>query len=401
MKKIVGLLILAGGQGTRLGYNHAKGMYNIEMPSNRSIFELLCKRFLRSQIRGLLNPYFIACEELKKPPITNSHIYIMTSPINDLETKAFFKDKQYFGIPEDKLHFVTQGTLPAIDTNGGILMEGKAKLALTPNGNGGIFICLLESDSTLFHEMQKSGIEYLHIIGIDNVLNKVLDPLQVGLSIHKKISCVIKVLPKKHYKECIGIFANIDKKGYELVEYSEISEDMAKQTNEKGELLFNHGKCLVLSIGNILNFFVSLPALLSIFKAHGHNLTNFFHIASKKIPYYSEGKLIKPNECNGYKFELFISGFIPYLEEDIIFLQIKREEEFAPVKNEKGSAEDSPDTARAMISSLHRSWLTKVGAVLEGDGLCEIDESLSYEGENLASFKGKVIKAPVYLKNQA
>lgn len=107
---------------------------------------------------------------------------------------------------------------------------------------------------------------------------------------------------------------------------------------------------------------------------------------------------MQPSESNGYKFELFANGFIPYLKDDVIFLQVKREEEFAPVKNAKGSPQDSPDAARAMISTLHRTWLTNAGAIIEGDGLCEIDEMVSYEGENLDAYKGQVIKTPVYLK---
>lgn len=165
----------------------------------------------------------------------------MTSPINDAETKAFFKEHNCFGIPESCIHFFTQGTIPAVDTEGKIMMEGRGKVALSPNGNGGIFVCLLESESALFPDMQKQGVEFLHITGIDNVLNKVLDPLQVGLSICRQKSCVVKTIPKRDYKERVGVFAKVDKKGYDLVEYSEISEEMAKQINSKGELLFNHG----------------------------------------------------------------------------------------------------------------------------------------------------------------
>lgn len=166
----------------------------------------------------------------------------MTSPINDSETKAFFKEHNYFGINENKVHFFSQGMLPAIDTEGRIILEGKGKINLSPNGNGGIFAYLLEKDSTLFPGMLKSGIEYLHIIGIDNILNRIMDPMQIGLCINKKVGAIIKTLPKNAYNERVGIFARVNKKGYDMVEYSEISEEMAKRTNDKGELLFNHGK---------------------------------------------------------------------------------------------------------------------------------------------------------------
>lgn len=148
----------------------------------------------------------------------------------------------------------------------------------------------------------------------------------------------------------------------------------------------------------MLNYLVALPALVSVFKTHSDDLTKLFHIAFKKIPYYSKGELVQPTKSNGYKFELFANGFIPYLKDDVIFLQVGREEEFSPVKNPEGSGQDSPDTARTMASALHRTWLNRAGAILEGNGLCEVSEMLSYEGEGLERFKGKVVKTPVYLE---
>ena len=150
--------------------------------------------------------------------------------------------------------------------------------------------------------------------------------------------------------------------------------------------------------GNILNYLVSLADLTEVFETHGRDLTKIYHIAVKKIPYYSKGVIVRPKENNGYKFELFVNGFIPFLTKPVSFYQVVREEEFAPVKNEKGNPQDSPDTARQLMSALHKKWLIQAGATVQGDGLCEIDELLSYEGENLAQFTGRVIVTPQYLK---
>jgi len=146
-----------------------------------------------------------------------------------------------------------------------------------------------------------------------------------------------------------------------------------------------------------LNYLANLNDLLNVYKTHSKDLTKLFHIANKKIPYYYKGKIIQPDKANGYKFELFVNGFIPYVTEKTIFYQVVREEEFAPVKNEKGNPVDSPDTALKMISELHRKWIEKNGGILDGEGILEIDELLSYEGENLEKIKGKTIKLPIYL----
>jgi len=164
----------------------------------------------------------------------------MTSPINDSETRDFFAKNNYFGIPPKNVHFFTQGVLPALDYSGKIILENRTKISLAPNGNGGIFSYLLESNSKLFPEMLENGIEFLQIIGIDNVLNKILDPIQIGLAVSKKAGCVIKTLPKRGWQERIGVFGKVDGK-YDLLEYSELSEELAKMTNSKGELQFNHG----------------------------------------------------------------------------------------------------------------------------------------------------------------
>ncbi len=143
---------------------------------------------------------------------------------------------------------------------------------------------------------------------------------------------------------------------------------------------------------------VTLKDLIGVFRTHSKDLTKLFHIALKKIPYFSKGKEVKPTKNNGYKFELFANGFIPYLKpEKVVFYQVVREEEFAPVKNEPGNPQDSPDTARKMLSDLHKGWLISAGAKVAGEGLCEVDSRMSYEGEGLERFKGKEIKLPAHV----
>ncbi len=195
---VVAVLVLAGGQGTRLGYDHPKGMYDIGLPTKRSIFEVLCRRFLRAQ-EYCISQFSsdLACEQLgEKMVAPRCHMYFMTSPINDAETKGFFAENHNFGVDPAKLHFFAQGVLPSLDLDGKIIMEKAARISLTPNGNGGIFAYLLEAESKFFPEMQSHGVEYLQIIGVDNVLNRLLDPVQVGLAVSRDAGCVIKTIPK-------------------------------------------------------------------------------------------------------------------------------------------------------------------------------------------------------------
>ena len=193
------VLILAGGQGSRLGFDGPKGMYNIKMPSNKSIFEFLSNRFLSSQkvAKTYNNDYVKPCT-----------LMIMTSKINHKETADFFKANNYFGIGEDNVKLFPQDTLPAIDTEGNVIVKNKLEIFEAPNGNGGCFIAL--KTHGILDYLKEKQIEYLNVVSVDNPLTKVLDPFFVGLTYLKKEAMSAKAIPKAHPKEAVGVFVRLN-----------------------------------------------------------------------------------------------------------------------------------------------------------------------------------------------
>lgn len=366
----VAAIVLAGGQGTRLGFSGPKGMYNIELPSEKSLFELMAERILK--LRQL------AGEDAKLP------FYVMTSPINHVETEAIFREKNFFGLGEENVMLFQQGMLPCLTTDGKIILETKSKVAMAPDGNGGIYPSLLSSGA--LEQMEARGVQYLHIFSIDNALVKPADPVFIGHCIAQKADCGNKSVWKSNPHEKVGVVALRDGKPC-VVEYSEISKEMAEQTDANGRLVFG--------AGNICNHFYTLDFLRNqVLK----NMGDLYHIAHKKIPYYDaeQDATVTPETNSGIKLETFIFDVFP-LSQNFAVFEAERTDEFAPVKNAPGSSTDSPDTARAMISNLSKLWLKKAGAKLENEDsneICEVSPLTSYAGEGLEKYSGETIKVP-------
>jgi len=368
----VAALVLAGGQGTRLGFSGPKGMYDIGLPSGHTLFQLLCERL--KKLKELAS-----CESLP--------FYIMTSPINHEETTAFFKDNDYFGLPEKDVLFFQQGMLPCMTNDGNIILESAGRVALAPDGNGGIYPSL--KNSGMIDDMATRGTKYIHVFSIDNALTKIADPVFIGHCVSKGADCGNKVVWKTGPHEKVGVLA--EKAGKPcIVEYSEITSEMAERSDTNGRLVFG--------AGNICNHFYTLEFLQ---EKVIPNLGNLYHIARKNIPYYDAASksTIKPESNNGIKLESFIFDIFP-LSEQMGVLDCERDQEFAPVKNAPGSASDSPDTARAYLSKQAQKWVTEVGGKLTGDldSLCEILPMTSYGGEGLEELVGgKEIQCPFSL----
>lgn len=367
----VAALVLAGGQGTRLGFSGPKGIYNINLPSQKSLFELMAERILK--LRQL------AGDGAKLA------FYIMTSPINHEETLKYFHDKSFFGLGEENVMLFQQGMLPCLTTDGKIILETKSKVAMAPDGNGGIYPAI-ESSGAL-EQMEARGVKYLHIFSIDNALVKPADPVFIGHCITQNADCGNKSVWKSHPHEKVGVVALRDGKPC-VVEYSEISQEMAEQTNAKdGRLAFG--------AGNICNHFYTLDFLRNVVLK---NMGDLYHIAQKKIPYYDAEKdeTVTPTSNSGIKLETFIFDVFP-LSQDMAVFEVERTDEFAPVKNAPGSTSDSPDTARAMISNLSKLWLKQAGATFENEEseeICEVLPLTSYAGEGLEKYKGETVKVP-------
>lgn len=371
----VAAITLAGGQGTRLGYDGPKGMYDIGLSSGKSLFCLIAERVLK------------LCQLASIDEKTDVTIpwYIMTSPLNHDQTVSYFESNSYFGLPPDSVRFFRQGMLPCLTPDEKIIMQSPSKVAMAPDGNGGIYAAM-ERSGTLA-DMKKRGVHCLHVFSIDNALVKPVDPVFVGYCLSRGADCGNKVLWKAHAHEKVGVMASKDGKP-SIVEYSDITKDMAERVDDNGRLVFG--------AGNICNHYYTLDFIEKVVLP---SMNNMFHVAHKKIPYHDEStnETITPTSNNGIKLESFIFDVFP-LSTSMAVLEVTRQEEFAPVKNAPGSSSDSPDTARAMISALAKTWVRSAGGNLVGNvdsDACEISPLVSFAGEGLSELvKGKDVCCP-------
>src|SRR5699024_4707997 len=311
----VGAVLLAGGQGTRLGFDKPKGMFNVGITKDLYIFECLIHNLM--DVVNQINTWV--------------PLYIMTSDKNHEDTVHFFEEKQYFGYNKDFIRFFKQDMAPSVDFNGKLLMEDKDRLSLSPNGNGGWFHSL--QNAGLISHMKEIGIEWLTVFAVDNVLQRINDPAYVGAVIASGCDCGGKVVRKADPYERVGVLCLEDGKP-SIVEYYEMTDDMIHLKDENGNLLYNFGV--------ILNYMFRLDKLEQIV-----NKELPVHIVEKKIPYMDEtGTFIKPDKPNGYKFEELVLDMI-HLMDSCLPYEVVRNREFAPIKNPTGV--DSVESARALL----------------------------------------------------
>ena len=392
----VAAVTLAGGQGTRLGFDGPKGMYVLpNMQGKKSLFQLLAERLLR------LKQLVVQRRNSNSNSNSDRHSYgescrlpwyIMTSPINDRATREFFCLNEYFGLHKDDVVFFEQSMLPCLDNEGKIILETKDKVSMAPNGNGGIWTQIKDDGIAL--QMKENGIKYVHVFSIDNALTRPADPLFIGYCINEKADCGNKVLWKSHALEKVGVIAEINSKPL-VIEYSDMDKSLCEEMDESGKLAFG--------AGNICNHFFTTDFILdSIIPT----LDDIYHVARKKIPYFDEntGNTISPERNNGIKLESFIFDVFPFSKRMAI-LEVLRDEEFAPVKNAPGEETDSPESARLMISALAKKYVVAAGYTLVGDtnsDVCEISPMTTYSGEELTDIvtnegNDKHLNCPFYL----
>lgn len=311
----VGAVLLAGGQGTRLGFDKPKGMFNLGITKELYIFECLINNLM----------------DVVNQIDTWVPLYIMTSDKNHEDTVHFFEEKQYFGYNKDFIRFFKQDMAPSVDFNGKLLMEDKDRLSLSPNGNGGWFHSL--QNAGLISHMKELGVEWLTVFAVDNVLQRINDPAYVGAVIASGCDCGGKVVRKADPYERVGVLCLEDGKP-SIVEYYEMTDDMIHLRDENGNLLYNFGV--------ILNYMFRLDKLEEIVKKELP-----VHIVEKKVPYMDEtGTFIKPDKPNGYKFEELVLDMI-HLMDSCLPYEVVRNREFAPIKNPTGV--DSVESARALL----------------------------------------------------
>lgn len=308
------IVTMAGGQGTRLGHNGPKGTFMLGLNPDKSLFQILCEQI----------------EEANKKYNVKIPWYIMTSKENNNQTIAFFEKNNYFNYDKELIKFFMQGELPMMDKSGKILLDEKGLVKLAADGHGGVFEAMFKNG--VVEDMKKRHIEWVFIGPIDNPLAKMVDEVLIGISEETHAMGAGKSIVKANPQEKVGVFCKRDGKP-SVVEYTEISEDMANATDNTGELLYgeSHLNCNMFSLKGIE-------------KIGDEKLP--YHVAFKKAAYMDEnGQIVNPDSPNAYKFESFIFDAFSKLDKMAI-LRVKREDEFAPVKNKEGV--DSPETSRKL-----------------------------------------------------
>ncbi|KAL4930538.1 UDP-N-acetylglucosamine diphosphorylase [Aspergillus undulatus] len=380
----VAVVLLAGGQGTRLGSSQPKGCFDIGLPSHKSLFQIQAERIGKLQLLA------------KKTSSKDAVIpwYVMTSGPTRKPTEDYFQEHNYFGLDKRNVIIFEQGVLPCISNEGKILLESKSKVAVAPDGNGGIYQALLTAG--VREDMRKRGIKHIHAYCVDNCLVKVADPVFIGFAASKKVDIATKVVRKRNATESVGLILKKNGKP-DVVEYSEIDKETAEAKDPKNPDL------LKFRAANIVNHYYSFEFFDSI-ETWVHKMPH--HIARKKIPSVNieTGEVVKPEKPNGIKLEQFIFDIFPLISlEKFASIEVRREDEFSPLKNARGTGEDDPDTSKQDIMNQGQRWIEAAGGVVVTEGEAfgvEVSPLISYGGEGLEFLKGRELKAPAVIEKE-
>ncbi|KAJ9105025.1 hypothetical protein QFC19_003656 [Naganishia cerealis] len=381
----VAVLLMAGGQGTRLGSSAPKGCYDIGLSSHKSLFQLQGERIRKLEL--------LAASQSTSDQQPRIPWYVMTSGPTRKDTEDFFNKNGFFGLNKEDVIFFNQGVLPALSNDGKIMLSTPSSVSVAPDGNGGLYAAIRQSPSTapsgrtVLQDMHQRGIQYIHAYCVDNCLVKVADPVFLGYCIEKRAACGAKVVRKEDPHESVGVLALRDG-AFSVVEYSELSKEKAEQRDEStGELAYR--------AANIANHFYTLDFLDQVESMENKMA---FHIARKKIPTVdlSNGNAVKPDTPNGMKLELFVFDVFPFTKA-LGVLEVERREEFSPLKNAPGSKSDNPETSRRDIYGQQKRWLVAAGADVKDGVEVEISPLVSYNGEGLEKYKGTAFESSTQL----
>jgi len=366
----VAAFTVAGGQGTRLGYAGPKGTFPVSPIKGKSLFQIFAEKILAARRRYESELLW----------------YVMTSHANHDDTVAFFVENDFFGLGEDTVRFFRQGRMPAVDFEGRILMDSKGSMAMSPDGHGGSLRALERSGALT--EMETKGIDLISYFQVDNPHVQVVDPHFIGFHIMAGTSMSSKMLPKAYEKEKLGHFCMRGDR-LEVVEYSDMPDNLTAQRDEGGGLRFLAGSIAI----HILS--VAFARSLT---SEGSSLTLPFHKATKKIPHIDEkGERVLPHEPNGVKFETFVFDALPFAGVPVI-METTRLGDFSPVKNAEGV--DSPSTCRKDQQRLFANWLRKAGVEVELDSegvpvrALEVSPLFGYDSESFIESWNR-LSAPV------
>jgi len=372
----VGVLLVAGGQGSRLGFDHPKGMYPIGPVSGASLLQIhIEKAVVLAQRHGHGVP-----------------VYLMTSPVTHDEQLAFLAKHNHFGLAPDDLVVFCQGAMPAVDRQTGqVLLADKDQLFLSPDGHGGTIAALaknLGAAGGAIDHMRRRGIEHLFYLQVDNPLAPIGDAELIGYHLLAESELTSMAIAKQQPQDKLGNFAMVDGK-LNVIEYIDMPDDVAQQTDAEGNLRFWAGSIAVHVFAvEFLQRMLKLKDALP------------FHIANKIVPHLGEdGMRIDPDEPNALKFERFIFDLLPQAARPIV-VEYAEAEVFAPLKNAPGAPKDTEAYVQQFLVDQHRGWLADAGAQVSPDVTVEISPLWALDAVGVAERveEGMTINKPTYLR---
>ena len=371
----VALLVVAGGQGTRLGFQEPKGFFPIGPLSKKSLFQLLLEKV-------------VAYQRLYKSKIP---VYIMTSPATDEATRHYFNQEQSWPLNELSVEIFCQGVMPATDLKSGkLLLSEKGRIAVSPDGHGGLLPAF--SKSQLLEKAVRSGIEHFFYAQIDNPLAPLVDPLLLGIHALKEAQLSTLAVSKVSPDERVGHIVEVDGTT-QIIEYSDCPTVITEERDGTGRLKFWAGNTAI-----------------HIFKADflkgiAANRTDLpFHRAKKKVPYLDDqGTLIDPPEPNAIKYERFIFDLLPLAKKNLV-VEVQRESAFAPVKNGPSETTDTAKTSQDLMNQLYQRWLVECGGTISKGSVVEISPLVAPSFRALKKGKsivGQNFSGSVYLDEES
>ncbi|MEQ8785707.1 MAG: UDPGP type 1 family protein [Pirellulaceae bacterium] len=365
----VGMVLVAGGQGSRLGFEHPKGMFPIGPVSNRTLFQVLIDLLL-------------AVRERYQAAIP---LYIMTSPATHDETVEYLGRHDRFGLPEEDVRYFCQGVMPAVDdASGEILLAERGSLALSPDGHGGMLAAL--GKSGCLDDLRRRGIERLFYGQIDNPLIQLCDPEMLGYHLLAESELTTHVVAKIDPLERVGNVVTLDGQ-LRIIEYSDLPESAARRTDAHGHLELWAG-----------NLAVHIFDVAFLERMLGREDALPFHRAHKKAPHVDQqGNLVEPETPNAVKFERFIFDLLP-MAANALAVEGAKQEAFAPVKNADGAPSDTPASAKQLMIDQHTRWLRAAGAEVDDGVPVEINPRFALDPGELADKlpHGRRISQPTY-----
>ncbi len=391
----VAFLVVAGGQGSRLAFDHPKGMFPIGPVSNKSLFQIHAEKILA----------------LRRRYQTPLPFLVMTSPATHLETEQFFRDQQHFGLPAEDVFLFCQGTMPALDlATGRLLLASKSELFLSPDGHGGTLTSLARSG--LLDRLEQRGIRTIYYFQVDNPLVNLTDLAFIGRHVAHDAEVSSKVLVKETPTDKLGNFVLIDGR-CSMIEYSDLPEDLAQERDDQGRLRLWAGSPAI----HLFDLAFLKRVTGRGWRVAGQNrredphttrhpspATLPWHLARKKVPFLNEaGQVVEPDRENALKFEKFIFDVLPLAQRWTV-VSATRRQEFEPLKNASGR--DSPASVRRALSTQAADWLEQAGIAVPRDAKgfaavpLEISPLFALDAEELAQKvdRNLRIQEPTYLQ---